>query len=187
MEADALRMRAKRPFVFTNLKSGEGVPQIAKFVIERDGSQGVAFVLHLTEQKREESERKTAEEDVQKMQAELAHVTRVTTLGELTALIAHEINQPMSAIGTNADASLRWLARDSPDLEEVSKAIHRITRDAKRASAVVSRMRALFKKAPTAKEPLDINELIQEVLILTQSEVKKNLHLGYDSQMIYRS
>ena len=119
--------------------------------------------------------RKQAEEAVSRAQAELAHVTRVTTLGELTASIAHEINQPLSAIGTNADASLRWLARDSPDLEEVSKAIHRITRDAKRASAVVSRMRALFKKAPTAKEPLDINELIQEVLILTQSEVKKNL------------
>jgi PAS domain S-box-containing protein len=157
-------------------KDGSRVPVlVGGATFEEDGSQGVAFVLDLTEQKRAESERKTAEEAVQKMQAELAHVTRVTTLGELTASIAHEINQPLSAIGTNADATLRWLARDSPDLEEVSKAIHRITRDAKRASAVVSRMRALFKKAPTAKEPLDINELIQEVLILTQSEVKKNL------------
>ncbi len=157
-------------------KDGSRVPVlVGGAILEGSGNEGVAFVLDLSEQKHAEDERNRAEQAVLQAQAELAHVTRVTTLGELTASIAHEINQPLSAIGTNADASLRWLARDSPDLEEVSKAIHRITRDAKRASAVVSRMRALFKKAPTAKEPLDINELIQEVLILTQSEVKKNL------------
>jgi C4-dicarboxylate-specific signal transduction histidine kinase len=96
------------------------------------------------------------------------------TIGELTASIAHEINQPLSAIVTNANAGLRWLAADSPDLEETSQAIRRIIRDGKRASAVVSRMRALFKKAPTANERLDINEVIQEVLALSQGEIQRN-------------
>jgi PAS domain S-box-containing protein len=150
-------------------KDGSRAPvMIGGAMFEGSNDEGVAFALDLSKQKH-------AEEALQKVQAELAHVARMTTLGELSASITHEIVQPLSAIGTNADASLRWLAGDSPDLEEVSKAIHRITRDAKRASAVVSRMRALFKKLPAAKEPLDINELIQEVLVLTQSEVKKNL------------
>ena len=118
--------------------------------------------------------RKQAEDAASKAQMELAHATRVMTVGELTASIAHEINQPLSAIVTNADAGLRWLGADSPNLEETSQAIRRIIRDGKRASAVVSRMRALFKKAPTAKEPLEINEAIQEVLALTQNEVHRS-------------
>jgi C4-dicarboxylate-specific signal transduction histidine kinase len=125
--------------------------------------------------------RKQAEEAVSKARTELAHMTRVTTVGQLTASIAHEINQPLSAIVTNADAGLRWLAQHSPNLEETSQAIRRIIRDGKRASAVVSRMRALFEKAPTAKEPLDVNEVIQEVLILTQSEVHRN-HVSQQTQ-----
>jgi signal transduction histidine kinase len=108
-------------------------------------------------------------------------VTRVTTVGELTASIAHEINQPLTAIVTNANAGLRWLAGDSPNLEETSQAIRRIIRDGKRASSVVSRIRALFKKAPTATEPLDINEVIQEVLTLTQSEAHRN-HVSLRTQ-----
>jgi PAS domain S-box-containing protein len=125
--------------------------------------------------------RKQAEEAVSKAQGELAHVTRVTTVGELTASIAHEINQPLTAIVTNANAGLRWLAGDSPNLEETSQAIRRIIRDGKRASSVVSRIRALFKKAPTATEPLDINEVIQEVLTLTQSEAHRN-HVSLRTQ-----
>jgi PAS domain S-box-containing protein len=135
--------------------------------LEPDNREFVGTVMDITARKR-------AQEAVSKAQAELAHVTRVTTVGELTASIAHEINQPLAAIVTNANAGLRWLAGDSPNLEETNQAIHRIIRDGKRAGAIVSRMRALFKKAPAAKEPLDINELIQEVLTLTQSEVHRN-------------
>jgi C4-dicarboxylate-specific signal transduction histidine kinase len=91
-------------------------------------------------------------------QAERAHVTRVATLGELTASIAHEINQPLAAVVTNANAGLRWLSRDSPDLAEACEAIRRIIRDGNRAGEVISRMRALFKKASSTKERLDINE-----------------------------
>jgi len=118
--------------------------------------------------------RKQAEDAASKAQMELAHATRVMTVGELTASIAHEINQPLSAIVTNADAGLRWLGADSPNLEETSQAIRRIIRDGKRASAVVSRMRALFKKAPTAKEPIEINEAIHDILALTQNEVHRS-------------
>jgi PAS domain-containing protein len=126
-------------------KDGSRVPVlIGAAIFEGSGNEGVAFVLDLSEQKR-------AEEALQRAQAELAHVSRVMTIGELTASIAHEINQPLSAMVTNANAGLRWLGGDSPDLEETSQAIRRIVRDGKRASAVVARMRALFKKAPSER------------------------------------
>ena len=87
-----------------------------------------------------------------------------TTMGELAASIAHEVNQPLSGMVTNANAGLRWLAGDSPNVAEAREAIRRIVRDGNRASDVISHMRALFKKAPAAKEPVDINEVVQEVL-----------------------
>jgi signal transduction histidine kinase len=115
-----------------------------------------------------------APEALQKAQAELAHVTRVATLGEMTASIAHEVSQPLGAVVTNASASLRWLSRNSPDLDEAREAIRRVVRDGKRAGDVISRMRALFKKASTTKQRLDINEVIEEVLTLAHSEVQRN-------------
>jgi PAS domain S-box-containing protein len=156
-------------------KDGSRVPiLIGSAMFEGSGNQGVAYVLDLSEQRRAEHERKTAEEVVQRMQAQLAHITRVTTLGELTASIAHEISQPLTAVVTNANASLRWLTRDSPNLSEACQSIHRIVRDGNRAGDVIARIRALFKKAPMPKEPLDINELIREVLMLSQGEVRGN-------------
>jgi C4-dicarboxylate-specific signal transduction histidine kinase len=98
----------------------------------------------------------------------------VTTLGELTASIAHEISQPLAAVVTNADASLRWLSGDSPDLDEAREAIRRITRDGRRAGSVISQMRSLFKKAGTTKDRLDLNEAIQEVVVLTEIETRRN-------------
>jgi C4-dicarboxylate-specific signal transduction histidine kinase len=95
-------------------------------------------------------------------------------MGQLAASIAHEVNQPLAGIVTNANASLRWLDGDSPNLAEARDAIRRILRDGNRAGDVVSRMRALFKKVRPTKEPLDINEVIEEVVILTQSEVRRN-------------
>jgi PAS domain S-box-containing protein len=149
-------------------KDGSRVPVLfGAVVFEGSGNEGVAFVLDLSEQKR-------AEEALQKGQAELAHVTRVAALGELTASIAHEINQPLAAVVNNANASLRWLSRDSPNLAEAREAIGRIIRDGNRAGDVISRMRALFKQASTTREQLDINEAIEEVVILAQSEVQRS-------------
>jgi PAS domain S-box-containing protein len=146
---------------------GSRVPVlIGGAIFEGSANEGVAFVLDLTEQKQ-------AEEALQKAHAELAHVTRILTVGELTASIAHEINQPLAAIVTNGNAGLRWLNADSPNLQETSEAIRRIVRDGKRAGEIVSRVQALFKKAPAVQEPLDINEVIQEVLTLTQTEINR--------------
>jgi signal transduction histidine kinase len=107
-------------------------------------------------------------------QSELAHVSRVTTMGEFAASIAHEVSQPLAGIVTNASASLRWLGAESPNLDEARESIRRIIRDGNRAGQVMSRMRALFKKARTTKQQLDINEVIEEVLTLSQSELQRN-------------
>ena len=111
------------------------------------------------------------EEALRKVQAELAHVTRVTTLGELTASIAHEVNQPLAAIVANGDACLRWLSRDVPELDEVRGAVAGMINDGNRAADVIRRVRALAKKTDTLKAPLPINEVIDEVIQLLQREV----------------
>jgi len=137
-------------------------------------SQDLELIELATHVARVAIERDQQEISLREAQNELAHVSRVTTVGEFAASIAHEVNQPLAGILTNANAALRWLAGNSPNLAEVQQAIGRIIRDGNRAGDVVSRMRALFKKAPAAKEPLDINLAIQEVLTLTQPELQKN-------------
>ena len=119
-------------------------------------------------------ERKQAEEALLKAQADLAHVTRIMTLGELAASIAHEVNQPLSGVVVNANACLRWLAGDSPNLEEARETVRRIVRDGKRAGDVIARIRALATKSATAKERLDMNEAIREVMALAGDELRKN-------------
>ncbi len=118
--------------------------------------------------------RKQAQEAVSKAQAELAHVTRVTALGEMTASIAHEVNQPLAAVVTNANASLRWLSGESPNLAEAREAIRRIIRDGNRGGEIIGRIRALAKKAPPKKDWLDLNEAIGEVVAMARSEVQRN-------------
>jgi PAS domain S-box-containing protein len=120
------------------------------------------------------TERKRAEEALREARAELAQVTRLMTMGELTASIAHEINQPLTAVVTSANACQRWLAGPMPNLDEARAAVARITRDGNRASDVIGRIRALVKKSATEQTELDINEVIQEVLGLLQNEIQKN-------------
>jgi C4-dicarboxylate-specific signal transduction histidine kinase len=119
----------------------------------------------------ENAERKRAEEALHKTQTELAHVARMTTLGELTASIAHEVNQPLAAIVTNGDVCMRWLDREVPDLAEVREALHDMISNGRRASEIIHRLRALSRSAEIQKVALDINDAISEVIPLLQHEV----------------
>jgi len=121
----------------------------------------------------ESSERKQAEDALRQAQADLARANRVTSMGELAASLAHEVNQPIAAAVTNASTCLRWLSRDQPDLEEARAAASRIVQDGKRASEIVKRVRQLFKKDTLQREPVDLNEIIREMMILLRSETSQ--------------
>jgi PAS domain S-box-containing protein len=116
---------------------------------------------------------KRAEEALRQAQADLARVNRVTTMGELTASLAHEVNQPIAAALTNANTCLRWLTRDHPDLGEAREAASRIVKDATRAAGIISRVRLLFKKGTPQRELLDVNEAIREMIVLLRSEATR--------------
>jgi PAS domain S-box-containing protein len=120
------------------------------------------------------TERRRAEEARLDAQNQLAHANRVTAMGQLAASIAHEVNQPIAATVTNAEAALRWLDRRPPDLEEVRQTLACIAKDGNRAAEVIDEIRALIKKAPPRKDRLEINGAIREVIGLTRGEVVKN-------------
>jgi two-component system NtrC family sensor kinase len=117
------------------------------------------------------SELSAARERESSEQFELARVSRLTTMGAMTASIAHEINQPLAAIAANANAGLRWLSRPTPDIDEVHAALKRINNDAHRASEVIQSVRSIFKKAPQQGALVDVNGVIQEVLSLVHGEL----------------
>jgi len=119
-------------------------------------------------------DQKRAERALQTAQAELAHVTRVTTLGEMSASIAHEVNQPLAAIATNAEASLRWLGRAVPELDEARAAIGQIVKNAHRAGEVIRRIRDFSRKADPQMTRLDINEVVEEAVTLVQYEARRH-------------
>ncbi len=127
---------------------------------------------------RARTERKRAEEALNQAREELARVTRVSTLGELAASIAHEINQPLAAIGADANACLHWLAADRPDLDSVREALSAIVKDGQRAGAVITRIRALLARSSVAHEPCDLTGVIQDVLPLVGPEIGRHgIHL----------
>jgi len=129
----------------------------------------VGTSVDVTERRRVDQER----ERLRQLQADLARVTRVTTMGELTASLAHEVNQPIAAASTNANTCLRWLAGDTPDIEEARGAAMRIVKDTKRAAEIVNRIRQLFKKGTSQRELLDVNEIIQEMTVLLRGETTR--------------
>jgi PAS domain S-box-containing protein len=156
-------------------KDGSRVPVLlGGALFEGSGNEGVAFVLDLTEQKRAQDRLRASERSLRRAQGELAHVNRLTTMGQLTASISHEVMQPIAAAITNAQAALRLLGSQPPDVEQVRQALGRIINEGNRATDVVDRIRALFRKTPPRKDDLKINEAVLEVIALTHGEVVKH-------------
>jgi NO-binding membrane sensor protein with MHYT domain len=134
---------------------------------------GITFIILACASVASLFERKRAEEALRQAQADLARVNRVNTMAELTASLAHEVNQPISAAVANAEACVRWLARDPPDLEEARAAAMEIVKDGTRAAEIIGRIRQLFKKGTPQRELLDVNKVIREMIVLLHSEVAR--------------
>ena len=124
--------------------------------------------------RRVEQSRNRAEEALRQAQSDLAHVSRVTTMGELTASLAHEVNQPIAAAVTDANTCLRWLNRDHPNVEEARDAASRTVKDATRAAEIISRTRLLFKKSTPQWELVDVNEIIRDMVALMRGEITRH-------------
>jgi PAS domain S-box-containing protein len=156
-------------------KDGRRVPVLIGLTAfgDRQG-QGVAFIIDLTEQKQAQQEVRDSERRYLDLQMALAHSNRVATMGQLSASIAHEVKQPITAVIAYASAGLRWLAVRPPNLDEVRHALNRIVADGERADNVVDRTRAFFKKVPQRTDGLDINETIRELIAFMRSEASKH-------------
>src|SRR5580693_6173726 len=152
-------------------KDGSRVPVlVAGALFEEGGSEGVAFALDLSEQKQQEAER----ERLRQQLGHLAHLNRVSTMGELTASLAHEINQPIGAAVTNAQACLRFLDRDQPDVAEAREAASEMARDAIRAADIIDRVRSLYRKGSARLETVDINDVIREMIDMLRDEANRH-------------
>src|SRR4030095_2083050 len=147
------------------------VHAIAHPVLNANGElvEVVGTTVDITERKRAEGER----ERLFQLEADLAHINRVSMMGELATSIAHEVNQPLSGVVSNASACLRWLAGDPPNVAEVREAVRDIVRDGKRAGDVIARIRALTKRAAPPKEKIDLNDTVREVLALVGDEARR--------------
>jgi PAS domain S-box-containing protein len=153
-------------------KDGSRVPiLIARALFEWKPDEGVAFVIDITDRKRAEERLRASEQRFLDAQMELAHVTRITTLGELAASIAHEVNQPLAAVVANAEACLNWLRRGTPDVDAACRSVEWIIDDGNRASEVIRRVRALANKSGLEMVQLDVNDVVRETIPLVQREL----------------
>ncbi len=154
-------------FEIRSLRAQDGVYRrhLKQAVVLRDAEGKVLKFVGTTT---DIDDQKRAEEALRQAAAELAHANRVATMGQLTASIAHEVNQPIAALLTNAETAVRWLARQPPNLEKAKPLIDRVISDGNRTADIVSRIRDFSKKAPARKEDLEINEAILEIMTLTR-------------------
>ena len=156
--------------------SGDEVIAVIEFFMREPHSEDerlVKLIATVAAQLDLAIERKRAEEQLRRAQAELAHVVRVTTMGELASSIAHEVNQPLGAIVGNADICLRWLKDDSPNLVQIREALEDIASDGNRASQVIARIRSLLRKRQPEQTPLDLSEVARDVIDLVAHEVQQ--------------
>lgn len=137
-----------------------------RMLLQGDRPLALALARDTTGRKRAEEER----DRLRRLQAELARINRLTTMGELTASVAHEINQPIAAAVTNANTSVRWLANEIPNIDEAREAAKRAAKDATRAADIINRIRSLFKKGEAQREWVDVNEIIDDMIVLLRSE-----------------
>jgi PAS domain S-box-containing protein len=194
------RERASRSY-WDGIRSGRGFTMEARFLRAHDGTyrwhlnravpvrDAEGNILRFVGTSTDVHDWRQAQEALRNTQTEFAHMTRVMTMGELTASIAHEVNQPLGAIVTSAAAGARWLATKPPQMDKVRRALERIANDGKRAAEVIRRIRALMKRQAPRKEWLDINETILEVIALAQyqlrrSEILLETRLGHDLPLV---
>jgi PAS domain S-box-containing protein len=157
-------------------KDGSRVPVLLGLAtFEEEGNQGVAFALDLTE-------RKGAADALRALQMDLAHANRLATMGQLTASIAHEVNQPIGAARNNAHAALRYLAADPPNLVEVKEALECLVNDTYRASDIIGGIRDQVRKVPPKMMDIGLNDAIEEVIALVQGELSKN-HVSIETHL----
>jgi PAS domain S-box-containing protein len=179
------RERASQSY-WDGIRSGRGFTMEARLLRARDGTyrwhlnravpvrDPVGNILRFVGTSTDVHELRQAQEALRTTQAEFAHMTRVMTMGELTASIAHEVNQPLGAIVTSAAAGARWLATKPPQMDKAQRALERIANDGKRAAEVIRRIRALMKRQVPRKDWLDINETILEVIALAQYQLRRS-------------
>jgi PAS domain S-box-containing protein len=171
--------------IIERLTRGERVDHFETVRMRKDGSlldvaltispmkDAAGRIVGASKLARDITEQKCAEEALRQAQADLAYMSRVTTMGELTASLAHEIKQPISAAVTNAKTCLRWLGRYDPDVAEAREAASRIVKDVTRAADIISRISLLFKKDAPQRELVDVNEVIREMIVLLRSEANR--------------
>ena len=194
------RESASRSY-WDGIRSGRGFTMEARFLRARDGAyrwhlnravpirDAEANILRFVGTSTDVHDWRQAQEALRSTQTEFAHMTRVMTMGELTASIAHEVNQPLGAIVTSAAAAARWLAIKPPQMDKARRALERIANDGKRAAEVIRRIRALMKRQAPRKEWLEINETILEVIALAQYQLRRSdilveTRLGHDLPLV---